>query len=67
MLMMASKQMDILHHDIYFTFLGLAVTGDNDDAVELVSCYIQPVLLTSVPGFSRVSLHKIYETYAPFG
>lgn len=28
---------------------------------------LQPVLLTSMHGFSRVSLHKSYETYAPFG
>lgn len=27
----------------------------------------QPVLLKSLHGFSRVSLHKSYETYALFG
>lgn len=32
--------MDILHHNIHFTFLEVAVTGDNDDAIELVTTRI---------------------------
>lgn len=53
-----THQMDVLYYNIHLNSFGVAFTGDNDDAVDAV---------LTVHGFSRVSLHKSYEIYAPFG